>query len=237
MRFVPLIGAQGWMAEPSAPGRPRSTEPSARQHRRARASGSPSRSSRSRVRTSSACSSASATPAWCCSARRRTARPSSTAMRARITRELVRTRRASRSSRSRPTGPTPRRIDRYVRDRRRGAAPIGAAFARFPTWMWRNHETQRPRRVAARATTQRPRAGRGASGFYGPRPLQPVRVDCARSSVPRRRRPARRRGSRASATRCLTPWQSDPAAYGRAALNGRYRVVRARGRRDARATC
>ena len=75
VRFVPLIGEEGWHAEVA---RPRSR---AAPGSRACPSGSPRRrssSARSRMRRSTHCSSASVTRASCCSARPPTAPPSST---------------------------------------------------------------------------------------------------------------------------------------------------------------
>jgi protein-L-isoaspartate(D-aspartate) O-methyltransferase len=96
-------------------------------------------------------------------------------------------------------------------------------FQRFPTWMWRNHET-----LAfvewLRAFDAKLRGDeRPAVGFYGLdlyslfASIQAVlqfldRVDPATARVARQR------------YGCLTPWESDPAAYGHAALTGRYRV-------------
>jgi protein-L-isoaspartate(D-aspartate) O-methyltransferase len=111
------------------------------------------------------------------------------------------------------------RIDAYVRDR---AAPPAAwqAFARFPTWMWRNQETKQLvdwlRGYNERREPQR-RVRFAGLDLYGLHQsiaevlsyLDAVDADTARV--------ARERYA------CLTPWQSDPAAYGLAALSDRYR--------------
>jgi protein-L-isoaspartate(D-aspartate) O-methyltransferase len=115
-------------------------------------------------------------------------------------------------------------VDRWVQ----GAAPLVddtgrmRPFQRFPTWMWRNHET-----FAfvewLRAHNQKRRGERVPVAFHGLdlyslfASIQAVlqfldRVDPAAARVARRR------------YACLTPWEADPAAYGKAALSGRYRV-------------
>jgi protein-L-isoaspartate(D-aspartate) O-methyltransferase len=111
------------------------------------------------------------------------------------------------------------RIDAYVRDRS-GAPADWLAFARFPTWMWRNCETKELVDWLHRHN-QKLEPGRrvrfGGLDLYGLyqsiaevlRYLDDVDAETARI--------ARERYA------CLTPWQSDPAAYGLAALNRRYR--------------
>ena len=92
---------------------------------------------------------------------------------------------------------------------------------RFPTWMWRNHET-----LAFVEWLRVRNLGRGARpavGFHGLdlyslfASIQAVlqfldRVDPPSARVARQR------------YACLTPWEADPSAYGHAALSGRYRV-------------
>ena len=114
-------------------------------------------------------------------------------------------------------------VNRFVQQRPPEEDATGARpFQRFPTWMWRNHET-----LAfvdwLRAHNQTARGGGRSVAFYGLdlyslfTSIQAVlefldRVD------PDAARLARRRYA------CLTPWEADPAAYGRAAISGRYRV-------------
>ena len=93
-------------------------------------------------------------------------------------------------------------------------------FQRFPTWMWRNRE------FAAFVEWMRAwNAGRGdgdALGFHG---LDIYNLRGAISAVlayldehdPDAAAIARERYG------CLTPWQKDPATYGRAVLTARYR--------------
>ncbi len=95
-------------------------------------------------------------------------------------------------------------------------------FQRFPTWMWRNHET-----LGFVDWLQdhnaKTRGDRPPVCFYGLdlyslfTSIQAVlqfldRVDPAAGRIARQR------------YGCLTPWEADPAAYGRAAISGRYRV-------------
>ena len=107
-------------------------------------------------------------------------------------------------------------IDRYVRDRP-ARDPMEPPFRRFPTWMWRNTD------VAALITWLRDHnaeidAMERRAGFYG---LDIYNMSGSIAAVldyldrvdPEAARIARERYG------CLTPWQRDPATYGRAALN------------------
>ena len=115
--------------------------------------------------------------------------------------------------------PDAARIDHYVRHR--DATPSEwTAFARFPTWMWRNvevrdfvdwlHEHNKSLDMAER------------TGFYG---LDLYSLyNSARAVIdylddvdPDLAAVARWRYG------CLSPWEADPAAYGHAALTGAYR--------------
>lgn len=138
-------------------------------------------------------------------------------MRARITRELI-LRKGFRFVAIEADWPDAARVDHYVRH---FAYPPSewTAFARFPTWMWRNDETrefiswlrkhngtvQRHERVAFH--------GLDLYSLY----------DSIRSVLkyleevdPESAKIARERYG------CLTRWQRDPATYGRAALTGTY---------------
>jgi protein-L-isoaspartate(D-aspartate) O-methyltransferase len=139
-------------------------------------------------------------------------------MRARITRELVE-RKGFSIVAVEADWPDAARVDRYVRDRR-GLRSEWQAFARFPTWMWRNAEFRefvdwlRERNVA-RPERERVRfAGLDLYSLY-------ASIDAVlrylEAESPATARVARQRYG------CLTPWQSDPAAYGRATLTGSYR--------------
>jgi erythromycin esterase-like protein len=141
-------------------------------------------------------------------------------MRARITRELIR-RRGFTVVAVEADWPDAARVDHYVRHLTTPLAP-GKAFTRFPTWMWRNREVEefvqwlRDHNRATEAPERR-------AGFYGLdlyslytsieavlRYLDDVDPDAARVA-------RARYGS-------LTPWQGDPAAYGRAVLTHGYRA-------------
>jgi protein-L-isoaspartate(D-aspartate) O-methyltransferase len=139
-------------------------------------------------------------------------------MRARITQELIR-RKGFDIVAVEADWPDAARIDHYVRG---SAVPRGdwQAFARFPTWMWRNRDVrdfvdwlhdENQRREPGRRVRF---AGLDLYGMYAS--IAEVlayleRVDPSSARVARQR------------YGCLTPWQSDPSAYGRAALTGEYR--------------
>ena len=138
-------------------------------------------------------------------------------LRARLTRELV-ARHGFRIVAVEADWPDAAIVDAWVRGRPRppGAA---AAFTRFPTWMWRNAETLELLGWLRRYDDGRPADEQ--AGFYGLdlyslygsirsvlAYLDGVDADAARV--------ARQRYG------CLTPWEGDPATYGRAALTSRY---------------
>jgi len=135
-------------------------------------------------------------------------------MRTRITQELIQ-RRGFRAVAVEADWPDATAVDRYVRGkppRPRDWVP----FARFPTWMWRNAETQELIEWlhAYNAETKHGVSFSGldlysmyTSAYEVVRYLD--RIDPLAAEV------ARERYGR------LTPWQHDPAAYGRAALVSR----------------
>ena len=110
-------------------------------------------------------------------------------------------------------------VNRFVRHHapRMKTEPV---FQRFPTWMWRNVE------VAALVDWMRDfnegKASDAQAGFYG---LDMYNLSASIASVldylgqvdPEAAAIAKRRYG------CLTPWQDDPAIYGRAVLTERYR--------------
>jgi protein-L-isoaspartate(D-aspartate) O-methyltransferase len=139
-------------------------------------------------------------------------------MRTRITRELV-LRRGFNAVAVEADWPDAAQLDRYVRhapSRPRRWVP----FQRFPSWMWRNRETQElvewlreynrevrdPRRQVSFSGLDL--YSMHASAEEVVRYLE--RIDLAAADVARER------------YGCLTPWHGDPAAYGRAALSGRF---------------
>ncbi len=137
-------------------------------------------------------------------------------MRTRITQELI-LRRGFTMVAVEADWPDAAVVDRYVR----GQPPRQQAwipFSRFPTWMWRNREVL-DLVEWLRAYNQQGKASVGfcgldlyslfTSAYEVVRYLD--RVDPAAAAV------ARQRYGR------LTPWQDDPAAYGKAALVGRIK--------------
>jgi protein-L-isoaspartate(D-aspartate) O-methyltransferase len=140
------------------------------------------------------------------------------AMRARITRELI-TRKGFRIVAAEADWSDAAQIDHYVRDRNVPPAEW-QAFSRFPTWMWRNREFRTfVDWLAGHNRTLEPEgkvrfAGLDLYGLYGS--ISTV-LEYLDRTDPEAARVARERYG------CLTPWQSDPAAYGRAALTDRYR--------------
>jgi protein-L-isoaspartate(D-aspartate) O-methyltransferase len=141
-------------------------------------------------------------------------------MRARITRALIEQRGFSIVA-VEADWPDAARINDYVRHRAPGNMR-DPAFARFPTWMWRNVEVHdfvewlRSHNGEVRDPARR-------VSFYG---LDLYSLFTSISAVlrylddvdPDAAALARRRYA------CLTPWERDPAVYGRAALSGRYQT-------------
>jgi protein-L-isoaspartate(D-aspartate) O-methyltransferase len=115
--------------------------------------------------------------------------------------------------------PDAARVDRYIR---RLPPPVTQtpAFARFPTWMWRNAEfsTFAEWLRAWNAEQQEPARHvrlHGLDLYSLHTSIEAVlayldRVDPAAGRLARER------------YGCLTPWQRDPATYGRLAVTGRY---------------
>lgn len=113
------------------------------------------------------------------------------------------------------------RIHDFVTHKERDEPYDWEAFSRFPTWMWRNQEVlDFMHWLRDFNLHQRPKERR--AGFFGldlyslftsiDRVLDYLgRVDPEAADVARTR------------YGCLTPWEGDPATYGRAALSGRYR--------------
>jgi protein-L-isoaspartate(D-aspartate) O-methyltransferase len=139
-------------------------------------------------------------------------------MRARITKELIEHRGFTIVA-AEADWPDAALVDHYVRDRRVPRAEW-QAFARFPTWMWRNRETAefvewlRGRNIERSPGTRVRFAGLDLYALHNSidsvlRYLDDVDPEAA--AVARHR------------YGCLTPWQKDPAAYGRAVLTGGYR--------------
>jgi protein-L-isoaspartate(D-aspartate) O-methyltransferase len=110
-------------------------------------------------------------------------------------------------------------IHRYVTDAPPSRVQF-TPFARFPTWMWRNEEVAEfVEWLRAHNLERRDRSRR--AGFYG-LDLYSLFTSIAHVlDYLDRVDPAAARVARARYGR-LTPWQRDPAAYGRAVLQGQY---------------
>ncbi|MBP2301006.1 protein-L-isoaspartate(D-aspartate) O-methyltransferase [Azospirillum picis] len=110
-------------------------------------------------------------------------------------------------------------VDRYVRHRD-GGRPEEPPFRRFPDWMWRNTEVADF--LDWLHARNRGLAPERQAGFYG---LDIYNMSGSIAAVlnylnqidPEAAATARERYG------CLTPWQRDPATYGRAALTGGFR--------------
>jgi protein-L-isoaspartate(D-aspartate) O-methyltransferase len=140
-------------------------------------------------------------------------------MRARITKELIE-RRGFNFVAVEADWPDAARIDTHVLGDEPRSRLKFAPFSRFPTWMWRNEEVDefvgwlRERNLAKHERSDR-------VGFHG---LDLYSMFTSIAAVleylddvdPGAARVARARYG------TLTPWQKDPAAYGRAVLVGRY---------------
>ena len=131
------------------------------------------RLSRSRRPISIRCCGGSAMRASCCSARPRTAHREFYRMRERITRELI-AKKGFRFVAIEGDWPDAARVDHYVRHIEYPPSEW-TAFARFPTWMWRNAEVREfvdwlRKHNGTVETGQARRLSR-------PRSLQPLRFD------------------------------------------------------------
>ncbi len=140
-------------------------------------------------------------------------------MRARITKELI-LRHGFNFVAVEADWPDAARINQYVRH-----APVRQeqwkAFSRFSTWMWRNHEALELVEWLRAYNAEKLDPERRAS-FYG---LDLYSLFISINAVitylngvdPAMAEIARHRYA------CLSPWENNPAAYGRAVLSGRYR--------------
>ncbi|KFG90875.1 Protein-L-isoaspartate O-methyltransferase [Sphingobium herbicidovorans NBRC 16415] len=114
--------------------------------------------------------------------------------------------------------PDAARVDRYVRHRPR-REDDEPPFQRFPTWMWRNTDIQALTGWMHEHNKAKPLEAR--AGFYG---LDIYNMSGSIGAVldyldridPHAAAVARERYG------CLTPWQRNPATYGRAALSRGY---------------
>jgi len=139
-------------------------------------------------------------------------------MRARITRELIEHHGFNLVT-IEGDWPDAAQVHRWAR----GASPNGQPppFQRFPTWMWRNRETNAflswLREWNSHAGPERQVGFHGLDLYSLYSSIDAVllyldRIDPAAARVARER------------YGCLTPWQRDAATYGRAAATGQYRL-------------
>ena len=116
--------------------------------------------------------------------------------------------------------PDAARVDDYVLGDRPRSSLAFTPFSRFPTWMWRNEEVHDfIGWLRARNLAQPERADR--VGFHGLDLYSMFTSIAAVLSYLDEIDPDAARVARARYG-ALTPWQKDPAAYGRAVLVGRY---------------
>jgi protein-L-isoaspartate(D-aspartate) O-methyltransferase len=140
-------------------------------------------------------------------------------MRTRITQALI-SRRGFTAVAVEADWPDATEVDRYVRALPPRSRPW-VPFARFPTWMWRNREVQALLEWL-RAHNEKTPAPERKTSFSG---LDMYSMYTSAYQVVRyldRVDPVAAKAARERYGR-LTPWQSDPAAYGRAVLVGRMR--------------
>ena len=217
VRFVPLVGAQGWSAEPAVPVRRKRS----------------SRGSDARAEVASGAIVVACEPfkdIESADLGRLLARIGSARvvligesthgtsdfyrLRARITRELIE-KRGFRVVALEADWPDAAVLDRHARGE--GAeAERGAAFARFPSWMWRNRETAEfidwLRGRHRDSSVPRVRVC-GLDIYAMDRSIAAVLAFLDRSDPAAAARARRRYG-------CLSPWADDPARYGRAVVSG-----------------
>lgn len=138
-------------------------------------------------------------------------------MRARITQELIE-HRGFNFVAVEADWPDAARVNRYVQGGVAEAAAKWQAFARFPTWMWRNREVL----DFVEWLREYNEKQSDAVGFFG---LDLYSMYTSIAEVlsyldrvdPDSARRARQRYG------CLSPWEGDPETYGRVALSGEYR--------------
>jgi protein-L-isoaspartate(D-aspartate) O-methyltransferase len=139
-------------------------------------------------------------------------------LRSRITSELI-TKKNFRFVAIEGDWPDAARIDHYVRHFDSQPSEW-TAFARFPTWMWRNNDAREfidwLHIHNSNVSPNQRVAFHGLDLYSLYSSIRSIlkyldEVDPAAAAVARAR------------YGCLTPWQADPATYGRAALTGSYR--------------
>ncbi|HSU83800.1 MAG TPA: protein-L-isoaspartate(D-aspartate) O-methyltransferase [Thermoanaerobaculia bacterium] len=143
--------------------------------------------------------------------------------RARLTRELI-VQKGFNLVAVEADWPDAARIDRYVRDRP-GPPAEGPTFSRFPTWMWRNREVRDFTHWLREHNAGVREPGRRVS-FHG---LDVYSLYTSIAAVLRYLQGIDPEAAQVARLRygCLTPWERDPALYGRAALTRRFPLCEA----------
>lgn len=143
--------------------------------------------------------------------------------RARLTRELIE-RKGFNLVAVEADWPDAAAIDRYVRHAE-ARPPEEPTFARFPTWMWRNREVRDFIHWLHEHNASVPEPARRAS-FHG---LDLYSLYGSIASVVRYLEKVDPEAAQVAKLRygCLTPWERDPALYGRAALTRRFALCEA----------
>jgi protein-L-isoaspartate(D-aspartate) O-methyltransferase len=116
--------------------------------------------------------------------------------------------------------PDAARIDHYVRHKEYSPSEW-TAFARFPTWMWRNREMRQFvdwLRVHNAHIELRQRVALHGLDLYSLHNSIRAVLEYLDTVDPQTAEVARLRYG------CLTPWQADPSIYGQAALTGTYQT-------------
>jgi protein-L-isoaspartate(D-aspartate) O-methyltransferase len=232
VRFVPLIGEEGWSTERSTPrgsGRRVSESSGTLEARKDRAAARPTSAAEIVTRAAEPFERYDTADLKPLLARIGDARvvllgeaSHGTAefydMRARVTLALVDLDPNFRIVAVEADWPDARQVDRFVRGL--DAAPHPErAFTRFPTWMWANQQVltfvNRLRDVNAG------RAAEQAVGFYG---LDLYSLHTSIRAVLAYLDEVDREAATVARARygCLVPWEHDPAAYGAAAARGRF---------------
>lgn len=221
--FVPLIGAQGW--DESVEGR--TSTPSPRKTKRSSSSSAVARLIHESAEPIDDIDSVSLSPLLDRIGNARVVLLGEAThgtsefyrMRARVTRELI-LRRGFRMVAVEADWPDAAVVDRYVRHLPK-AAQQWRAFSRFPTWMWRNRETLELAEWL-REYNRDIRVPEQRVSFHGLDLYSLYTSAAAVISYLERVDPTAARVARERYA-CLSPWEGDPAAYGRAAIAGQYR--------------
>jgi protein-L-isoaspartate(D-aspartate) O-methyltransferase len=226
VRFVPLIGAQGWAIEEAVPGRVRGGEPESSRGE-GKPEGLPGRMASLAVPFDDL-DSVYLDPLVDRIGNARLVLIGEAShgtsdfyrMRARITRELIE-KRGFDFVAAEADWPDAAEIDAYVRHHPEGR-PRRKPFQRFPTWMWANTDVLefvhwlRDFNGAIREDEPGRMVGFHGLDLYSMHASIDAVLRYLDDVDPEAALVARRRYG------CLTPWQNDPVLYGKAVLSGRF---------------